>query len=199
MKRIRLILNKLFFTIIALLCFFNGCSSADSITYKYVAFEYVDSTEYAIQDYRGAVSAVQIPAEHKGCPVTVILDSVFYGYNMKELRMESIVDIYQRAFENCTYLSEVELGVVEEIGVQAFCGCSSLKRITIPETVVSIGHEAFWWCSNLEAVYFEGSPEYIGNNVFEADVIIYGPAGSLVEEYAKNNGLQFRSWEPDSN
>lgn len=199
MKCTRHIPSRLLCSIIVLLCFFSGCSSADSITYEYVAFKYVDRTEFAIQDFTGKVDTLQIPFEHNGHPVTYILDGVFYGYNMKELRMETIVEIYQEAFENCTYLSKVDLGIIERIGERAFRGCSSLKSITIPKTAVRIGTEAFFRCSNLETVYFEGSPEYIGANVFEPDVIIYGPIGSLVEEYAKNNDLEFRSWEPATN
>lgn len=197
-KFIKLILNDLRYLVIVLLCILCGCSTTNTINYEYVAFEYVDSKSYAIQDFTGKVSVVQIPSEHDGYPVTAVLDGVFYGYNMQELRMDTIVEIYQEAFENCTYLAKVDLGKIERIGERAFRGCSSLESITIPKTIVRIETEAFFRCSNLETVYFEGSPEYIGNDVFEQNVIIYGPVGSLVEDYAKSNGLEFRSWESDS-
>lgn len=99
---------------------------------------------------------------------------------MQEHRMETIDEIYQAAFENCTYLSNVDLGIVKRISERAFRGSSSLKSITIPKTVIRIEAEAFLLCSNMENVYFERLPEYIGVDVFEPDVIIYGSSGSSV-------------------
>ena len=199
MKYPRLIQSRLLCLIAVLLCFLSGCSDDDSVTYNYVAFEFVDSKCYAIQNFSGKVDTLQIPSQYDGYPVTYILDGVFYGCNMKELRMETIENIYEEAFENCRSLSIVDLGAVEIIGERAFRGCSSIKSITIPDTILRIGTEAFFQCTSLESVYFEGAPEYIGDDVFEQNVIIYGPAGSLVEEYAKSNGLEFRSWESAPN
>ncbi len=199
MKYPRLIQSRLLCLIAVLLCFLSGCSNDDSVTYNYVAFEFVNSKCYAIQNFSGKVDTLQIPSQYDGYPVTYILEGVFYGCHMKELRMETIENIYEEAFENCRSLSNVDLGTVEIIGVRAFSGCISLKTITIPDTVVRLETEAFLRCTNLESVYFEGSPEYIGADVFEQNVIIYGPVGSLVEEYAKSNGLEFRSWEPATN
>ena len=112
--------------------------------------------------------------------------------------METVIEIYEEAFDNCSYLTSVDLGVIERIGERAFRNCTALKSITIPQTATSIGAEAFLGCSSLETVYFEGSLESIGNHTFEPGVTLYGPAGSSVEEYATSNGLAFVSWEPDA-
>ena len=191
--------NKLSCLLIALICILCGCSASEKISYEYEAFEYVDHTTYAIKDYRGVIDDVlEIPSEHDGCPVTDILDGVFQHRHMKELRMETVIHIYEEAFQNCLDLTSIDFGVVETIGHCAFRNCTDLESVTIPKTVTTIESEAFMDCSNLEAVYFEGSPDTIGNHAFEPGVTLYGPADSSVEEYAKNNGLEFVSWEPDA-
>ena len=188
--------NKLYCLLIALICILCGCSANGKISYEYEAFEYVDHTTYAIKDYRGVIDDVlEIPSEHDGWPVTDILDGVFQHRHMKELRMETVVHIYEEAFQNCLDLTSIDFGVVETIGHCAFRNCTDLESVTIPKTVTTIESGAFMDCSSLEAVYFEGSPDTIGNHAFEPGVTLYGPAGSSVEEYAKNNGLEFVSWE----
>lgn len=42
---------------------------------------------------------------------------------------------------------------------EAFSGCTSLERITIPRAVKRIGLEVFKDCKNLKDIYFEGSEE----------------------------------------
>lgn len=191
MKRPILTLSRFVVLLIVSSCFFYGCKSSESLEYEYVEFAYAESKSYAIQQAIGEVEDVHIPSEHNGYPVTHILDGVFYGYNMKSLIMNSVTTIYQEAFAQCSYLSELDLGVVEIIGQQAFRGCRSLKSVTIPETVLRIESGAFIDCTELEFVYFEGAPEEFGSGVFDPDVIIYGSLGSTVEEYAKSNGFKF--------
>ena len=50
----------------------------------------------------------------------------------------------------------------------AFCGCSSLKKITIPENVTTIGTGAFYQCYNLEEVTFKGTKAtFVGVRAFQ--------------------------------
>ena len=46
---------------------------------------------------------------------------------------------------------------IKEIGDFAFCGCTNLKKINIPNTVNKIGVRAFDSCSNLEEVYIDAN------------------------------------------
>ena len=63
---------------------------------------------------------------------------------------------------------------VTSIGDDAFHGCSSLKTITIPESVTSIGDDAFHGCSSLTAITIPESVTSIGEYAF------YGCTGELI-------------------
>ena len=86
---------------------------------------------------------------------------------------------------------------VTEIGDRAFEGSSTIRSVTIPESVTSIGDRAFWKCENLSDVIIN---QYcvVGNNTFpstchimmpfdlkyekdEEGVIITGYSGELPE------------------
>jgi hypothetical protein len=55
---------------------------------------------------------------------------------------------------------------IECIPQKAFSGCSSIRKVTIPQWVLSIDGEAFRNCANLEIVIFESEPERISYNAF---------------------------------
>ena len=58
-------------------------------------------------------------------------------------------------------------GSVTSIGEYAFCGCSGLTSIEIPDGVTSIGSFAFEYCTGLTSVTITDSIESIGINAFE--------------------------------
>ena len=62
-------------------------------------------------------------------------------------------------FENSIYS-------VTSIGESAFCECSSLTSVTIPNSVTSIGYRAFMYCSSLTSVTIPNSVTSIGGRAF---------------------------------
>ena len=55
---------------------------------------------------------------------------------------------------------------LQKIGVQAFSGRTSLKRIKLPSTVTEIGSSAFHYCSNLREVIFNVGLRKIADSAF---------------------------------
>ena len=56
--------------------------------------------------------------------------------------------------------------VVTEIPDYTFLGCTSLKRVILPEGLKKIGFQAFSECSALEEINFPESLQDIGSNSF---------------------------------
>lgn len=136
-------------------CAFKGCTSLESVSFEPV------SRLMAIRG--GGTENSKIPA--------------YYGTfsdctSLKSIRIPSSCQVIEdSAFKNCITLESVTFeddSHVEEIAGAsygdhgayidaqgAFCGCSSLKSITIPATCQRIGDAAFKGCVALEKVSFE--------------------------------------------
>lgn len=52
------------------------------------------------------------------------------------------------------------------IGYSAFCGCSGLTSVIIPNSVTSIGSGAFWGCSSITSITIPNSIRKIKQYVF---------------------------------
>ncbi|HOO05451.1 MAG TPA: leucine-rich repeat protein [Ruminococcus sp.] len=74
----------------------------------------------------------------------------------------------------------------------AFEGCSDIKTVTIPESVTDIGIDAFCDCSSLTDLYIEGDLEKAYDYyICDKDVMIHGESSSITWEYAVNNRVPF--------
>ncbi len=133
---------------------FSGCSSLykvincsnlslskGSSNYGYIAF-------YAKVVYRGS-------------ELTTVGDYQFYTSN----GIYSLVNYIGNDTE--IVLPDSYNGENYKIGDCAFCSCSSLTSITLPESVTSIGSYAFYSCSSLTSIILPESVTSIGGYAFE--------------------------------
>ena len=91
---------------------------------------------YAVTDYTGTATKVQIPSVYEGLPVTSIGYLAFsHCYSLTEIVIpDSVTSIGEAAFYDCISLTSVVIGdSVTSIGSYAFCGCYSLTEIEVSE------------------------------------------------------------------
>jgi len=119
------------------------------LVYGSLIFSYSSQSDsYSVSGYQNkAATAIVIPAEYEGKPVT---------------RISNI------AFRNCVNLTMVTIpDSVTSIGWAAFSGCTGINSIVIPESVIEIGQSAFYGCRNLTSVAIPSSVVKIGIYAFE--------------------------------
>lgn len=175
-KKITAVLAALMIILIALICLLSsGCS----YTIKYDYIEYEGGEGYYVVKASGYVSSLKgelvIPSTYgegdKEAPVKEIADEGFRGSGITRLVIpRTITKIGTAAFANCDLLLEVEFeeGIqIEEIPQGMFGFDSSLREITIPETVKTIGFRAFYGCTSLSTVTLPQNLKKIGENAFE--------------------------------
>lgn len=101
---------------------------------------------------------------------------------------------------NCTNIVSVEMGMgtVEEIGVNAFYGCSSLSAVTISDNTTSIDENAFMGTA-LTSIGLPEAIAYLGNKCLGyqnastkvSNFEIEGYADTVTYDYATSNGFKF--------
>ncbi len=177
--------------------------------------EYEINSQGVITKYLGDKSYVAINPEIGGVKVTGIGDSCFANSSIKSIYIPNTVTyIGARAFENCSYLSNVSfvdsttritigdlafqncislstihLPAVVRIGNSAFGNCSALSSITFAEGSEKIGAYCFVNCKALASVAIPASVVEIGQDAFngcdKGKLTVITPSGSEAETYAK--------------
>ena len=91
--------------------------------------------------------------------------------------------IEEGAFGGCTNIKKLDLpSSIIEIGKSSFFGCTGLSKIIIPEGVTIIGDSAFSGCSYLESVFLPKTLLQIGDAAFRNCIKLSG--------LSLNNGLK---------
>ena len=103
--------------------------------------------------------------------------TIYYNYSSDGTELEvtfrgSSYDSYSNEYQgnvvipaSVTYTGKTY--PVTSIGALAFCECSRLTSVTIPNSVTSIGYRAFYGCSGLTSVTIGDSVTSIGGGAFE--------------------------------
>ena len=112
-----------------------------------------------------------------------------------------VTAIGESAFKENTNKSKVETLIISEnirtIGAYAFQECSYLTRVELPASLTEIGEKAFDKCSRLKLVVCAGKvPAYIYDNSFPStSIAVVVPQGAAAAYKADNNWGRFNILE----
>ena len=133
---------------------------------KHIDFGATESiAEEAFTNYYNLESLV-LPSQLETVPYMAVAECV----KLKSISIPAtVVEIEDRAFENCRMLSSVafaENGALTRIGNWAFYNNHELTNLVIPEGVTEVGHAAFYGCTYLKEMTLPSTVQEIADNGF---------------------------------
>ncbi|MBQ2714442.1 MAG: leucine-rich repeat domain-containing protein, partial [Clostridia bacterium] len=145
---------------------FYGCSALENIYFN--AVKYADLQGGNISPFAGTgskKSGMNVTIGKNVKKIPAYLFSNYYngsrGINLTSVKFETgsvCESIGDLAFNMCTTLKAVTIpNSVTSIGCAAFNGCELLSLITIPNSVTSIGDHAFYDCTSLNSITYNGT------------------------------------------
>lgn len=134
--------------------------------------------------------------------VTTIGSYAFSGCSglTKIVIPDSVTSLGGNSFSKCSGLKDVTLSKnLTILNQEVFSDCKSLEEISLPDNLTTIDTDGYSYCSPFEgctSLKYIRIPENcvsIGTNAFVdcKDLIIFGKAGSVAEEYATSNNIDF--------
>lgn len=132
-----------------------------------------EGNAYTVTGMTGEETFLVIPDEYNGLPVTKIQGDYGTGaFARKAITKvtipDSIVEIGQNSFYNCSDLQTVVIGTKSKlttIGNNAFSGNSALTEIYIPTDMVNLGDNVFNNCGAIERfIVAEDNTAYMSKN-----------------------------------
>ncbi len=120
----------------------------------------VEVTNNGYNTYAGSLNVpASITYESKTYIVTAIGDNAFIGSTrLYGITIPEVKTIGRKAFHGCTTLRKIELPqTLTAIGDFAFSQCEDMKAITIPASVTHIGTKAFMHCISLATLEVESN------------------------------------------
>ncbi|MBP5379817.1 MAG: leucine-rich repeat domain-containing protein [Ruminococcus sp.] len=101
--------------------------------------------------------------------ITAVLDSFAAEYGCLEYSIingEAVITGFSGEPTDLEIPEFISCYPVTEIRDNAFCNCSSLERITFPETLTKIGHHSFYACYSLREIALPSGLTELGEGCF---------------------------------
>ena len=137
-------------------------------------------------------TAIGLPAVVQDSSVTA--SAAEYGDYRYDVNDDDTIRItgYSGSDTAISIPSEIEGKKVTSIGDDAFCDCSSLTSINIPDSVTDIGDYAFCYCSSLTSINIPDSVTSIGRSAFfGCSSLTSINVGKNNENYSSSDGVLF--------
>ena len=145
--------------------------------------------------------------------IEILSDSAFRYSEARIITMpDTVTKLSPQCFFYCLFLRNISLSPnIKEIPPYTFNDCNDLTAIEIPHGVTTIGEKAFWNCTSLSYIEIPSSvveiaPLSIGyteydfsmninpENKIKSEILtIAGYKDSAAEEYAEENGFNFKA------
>lgn len=96
--------------------------------------------------------------------VTFIEDSAFAGCSLKEISLGNVVKISVGTFEGAFVDGDITINLsnVVDIDNRAFANCTGITEIKLPATLERLGDNVFDGCTNIKNIYVEdGNAQYL--------------------------------------
>lgn len=176
-------------------------------------FEYGDASDgegIMIVDYKGSNSVLIIPETIEGKPVTEVGMGIFDSSLTTEVTAvkfpSGIKTIPMQCFDSNKNILVVDASHAEVIDTGAFGGCKKLETLKLGDSLKELRGLSIFDCPMLKEVYVSPSMQTIedvnlddgkeGQDVFldmSPDFTITGKAGSFIEEWTKEYGINFKT------
>ncbi len=162
----------------------------DGIVYKLTSNSSTGENYYTITNGKGASGAVTIPAQINGVNVTGIALAAFEGNgNITDVTFdcEYLTYIGFRAFCNCGNLNTVNMSNAKQLKclpTEMFQYCSSLTKVTLPDSINEMGSLVFNGCSSLSYNYYDNAG-YIGSAANQYIILMDGASIGKINDNTK--------------
>lgn len=219
-----LLVLAMVFTLLPTAAFAAGGVGIDPVQ-DGLRFRMENGGAYVVEMADKTLTDITIPSQFADvCNVVGIDEGAFKGTNITSVTIpETVTEIGQEAFMNCKKLAAVNFeGADAYLGERAFKNCTSLTELYVPASGILydgtfagctnlaavaleygnmyVEEGAFSGCTKLECIYLPASVEQIYTKDFKGlkDVMVQGLKGSVAERFAAELGFQFEAEEyPD--
>lgn len=136
---------------------------ATSNSFAQASFETIDGIRYLI-DYNAKIAAVvPLSGDQKYWGDIVVSEKV----KAKDGMEYPVTAFGENAFNGCTSLTRITIpSSVTSLGNNCFYNCYNLTNSTIPSSITSLGDDCFYHCNSLSSIAIPSSVTVLGNHCF---------------------------------